>query len=148
MKLNIYIYTTIRTIRKSGGVGGYLMEAMAGNEPATAQKFMQQADMNFNAATLSLLASALQHVIRPCEIEIYVDNSYVGNAIEKRWVDKWENDNWKNAKGKDIADVDSWKTIWDVLKKFCENPVIHISEKHSYSSWMESTARDKEVKDV
>lgn len=145
MKLNIYIYTTIRTVRKSDGVGVYLLEAVTNKEPVTIDRIVQQADMNFNAATLSLLSLAMSHVVKSCEIEIYVDNSYVGKAIQKRWLDKWENDSWKNAKGNNIADVDFWKTIWSQLKKFCENPVIHIGEKHSYSSWMESTARDKEA---
>lgn len=145
MKLNIYIYTTIRTVRKSDGVGVYLLEAVTNKEPVTIDRIVQQADMNFNAATLSLLSLAMSHVVKPCEIEIYVDSSYVGNAIAKRWPDKWENDSWKNAKGKDIADAGNWNTIWTQLKKFCKSPVVHIGEKHSYSSWMESTARDKEA---
>ena len=43
------------------------------------------------------------------EYELYSDSAYVVNAINNRWIDKWQQNNWKTTKGEDVKNRDLWE---------------------------------------
>lgn len=67
-------------------------------------------------------------------IHIYTDSQYVFNAIDKKWLIKWQNQNWKDKKN-----VDLWKRFMPLWK-------LHEIRMH----WVKGHAgnRENEVCDV
>jgi ribonuclease HI len=47
-------------------------------------------------------------------VELYSDSSYLVNAMNKGWLNKWKTNNWKTADKKAVKNVDLW-TVLDKL---------------------------------
>lgn len=51
------------------------------------------------------------------EFELYSDSAYVVNAINNKWVDKWQQNNWKTTKYDDVKNRDLWEELCFVKNK-------------------------------
>lgn len=51
------------------------------------------------------------------EIKIYSDSSYVVNAINQKWVQKWRDNEWISSNNKSVKNVDLWVEILGYIKK-------------------------------
>ena len=66
---------------------------------------------------------AVIHGLKKClemgllEICIYTDSSYVKNGITK-WTKQWEINGWKTASGLAVKNIDLWKKMIKLSKKF------------------------------
>lgn len=45
------------------------------------------------------------------DFELYSDSAYVVNAINNRWVDKWQANDWKTTKKDDVKNKDLWEQL-------------------------------------
>lgn len=54
------------------------------------------------------------------EIEVYSDSSYLVNAFEQNWFEKWEKTGWRNSLGEPVANRDLWEHL---LKEVREKKV-------------------------
>lgn len=43
------------------------------------------------------------------DYELYSDSAYVVNAINNKWIDKWQTNGWKTTKLDDVKNKDLWK---------------------------------------
>ena len=50
-------------------------------------------------------------------VDIYSDSAYVVNAIEKGWIDNWQNNGWKTAKKDEVLNKDLWQKLIELIKK-------------------------------
>lgn len=64
-----------------------------------------------NALSLKICIAAMQILIKPCHVTIYIDCDYVGNACRLGWMDKWQQDGWRKANGKPPANVGDWRRL-------------------------------------
>jgi len=51
------------------------------------------------------------------KVRIFTDSSYVANGVSV-WINGWRNNNWKNKAGQEIANMDLWQKINDLLNIF------------------------------
>ena len=49
--------------------------------------------------------------------EIYSDSAYVINAINKNWLENWQNNGWKTKEKKDVKNREIWEDVIKVLKR-------------------------------
>lgn len=54
---------------------------------------------------------ALEHLTRPCEIDLYSDSSYLINAFKQDWIGNWQRRGWKTAGKERVKNQDLWKRM-------------------------------------
>ena len=64
-----------------------------------------------NRMELTAVVSALEALKTECEVDIVSDSKYVVDAINKGWLESWQNKNWRKADGKPVLNVDLWKRL-------------------------------------
>ncbi len=62
---------------------------------------------------MELLAAivALEALKEPCRVTLYSDSSYLVNAVEKGWLERWRGAGWRKADRKPVANVDLWRRL-------------------------------------
>ena len=60
------------------------------------------------------------------EFELYSDSAYVVNAINNRWIDKWQTNDWKTTKQDDVKNKDLWKQLL-ILRNAAHSSGIYIN---------------------
>ncbi len=80
---------------------GEVEKEISGYEPDTTNNRME----------LTAALMALKELNQPCRVTLYSDSSYLVNAFQDGWLDKWQLNNWKNAAGGDVSNPDLWKAL-------------------------------------
>ena len=55
--------------------------------------------------------AALEALIRPCQVDLYSDSSYLVNAFNQHWIESWEKKGWKRGKNEEVKNQDLWKRL-------------------------------------
>ena len=68
---------------------------------------------------MELLAviKGLEALKEPCQVTLYSDSKYVVDAIEKKWVKKWQANGWKRNQKEMALNVDLWQRLLPLLEK-------------------------------
>lgn len=130
MAIKIYIYSGIRSTRKTSGRIGYVAE------PDGVGRTLERYNVNYNQSEMLALYLALQEAEMKGgsgEIDIYTDNAYVYRALVST-IPEVARKGWYNSKGEPIKYADAWKAIWSHLKGKEYN--MHLREDHEYKKWL------------
>jgi ribonuclease HI len=126
MKKKIIIYTDGACSGNpgKGGWGALLMygssvREISGFSPATTNNRME----------LSAAIEALEALKEPCKVDLYSDSSYLVNAINEGWLNRWTANNWKTASKKNVENVDLWQKILKLIR--LHNVTFHKVKGHS-----------------
>lgn len=107
----ITIYTRgVSSITGTGGYGVILSYNGRRKELSGSLENSSNNKMDIIAAIEGL--KALKY---PCKVTIYNNNTYLIDAINKGWVERWEAKGWKNSDKKATPYVELWKQ----LKEMC-----------------------------
>lgn len=136
-KVNVYIYTTVKSPRKKRGAYVYLLEADTSKGAATRFDVQPLENVTANQAGLDALAAALKRIYKCCSLIIYMDSAHIAACAEK-WLEKWRKDGWKNAKGRQVANMEEWEELAHLLD--VHNCQFVIGAKHPYYEWMKAEA--------
>ena len=68
-----------------------------------------------NRMELSAVIAALSALKEPCEVTLTTDSQYVVNAIEKGWLDSWQQKGWKKSDKSPVLNVDLWQELVKLL---------------------------------
>lgn len=141
-EVNIYITTSVKSISKKKGTGGFIIEC--GTD--TWKRFGPVTETQ-NGAEVVILDAALKKLpvisSEPCRLILWLETSYVAAAISKGKYRKWEELCWHNNKGQQIRCMEQWQQIADALKVH-EVAEVHCNEHHSFSNWMENRLKELE----
>lgn len=69
-----------------------------------------------NRMEMMALLSGLKALRRSCVVEAFTDSHLVRNAIQQNWIARWKKNGWKGFKRKNIANVDLWVKIDELLQ--------------------------------
>ena len=61
-----------------------------------------------NRMELTAVIEAFKLVKESCEITVFSDSTYVCNAFQNHWINKWLTNGWKTASGKVVENTDLW----------------------------------------
>lgn len=145
MKVNIYIESSVKGLKRQSGVVGFVLEA-AGREGDTVTQFGRVEDVTENQAQLLALKYALKRIQDMSDLKIWTDNSYIAAAFRQNWIKGWNERDWKTAKGKDVANREEWESILKMLGDSI--PEFAISEKHEYKNWLSKEVERRSEKYV
>ena len=140
-EVNIYIETSIKSLKRQNGTVGYVLKIQTIKGPATLTKIEPVINVTDNQAQIIALTKALARINETCRLAIYTESNYLASAYTLNWVDKWKQNSWQNAKGKMIANCKEWSELDKRLKEhtfyFC------VKQNHEYREWLRSETERK-----
>jgi ribonuclease HI len=139
--VNIYLYSSAKSLKAAERLNeavGYVLEFQTRKGPATRTQtfplYRLHKKMTKNAADLYCLEMALSRINTSVEANIYIDNSYIANAMKKGWPQEWKRNGWKNSSGRDVTDAESWERILSMTSRMIIS--WHVDENHAYRNWL------------
>ena len=96
----------------AGGYGAVLLYGSARKE--ISEGFEQTTN---NRMEVLAVIKALEALKEPCQVTLYSDSKYVVDAIEKKWVKKWQANGWKRNQKEMALNVDLWQRLLPLLEK-------------------------------
>ena len=63
-----------------------------------------------NRMELISVIRGLEHLKRPCTVDLYSDSQYVVNGLNE-WMDGWKKKNWRNSKRQPVKNAELWKRL-------------------------------------
>lgn len=130
--VNLYIDTSVRGPRKINGAYGFVLETSTAAGPATFTKVTKLDETTEHQSLCKAIREALQRIKKPCRVVVHTQSEYIVAAI-KFWLQTWKDSDWLNAKGKEVADADSWQEIASRYEIELD-AVIDIT--HQYKEWL------------
>lgn len=99
------------------GKGGCAAILMAGNqrkEISESNKYTTNNRMELSAVILGLTA-----LKKRAKVNLFTDSKYIVNAINQKWLEKWQKNNWYRGKNKKkkVLNSDLWIEIIELLKE-------------------------------
>ncbi len=70
-----------------------------------------------NRMEILAVIEALRLLTRPCVVQLYTDSQYVANAIEKKWLAKWQKNGWQSAAKQPVKNRDLWEQLAVLLAR-------------------------------
>lgn len=112
--MKVTIYTDGAARGNPNGPGGYgaVIQYQAPDGTLHEREYSQGYRKTTNNR-MELLAAvvALEVLIRPCEVELYSDSSYLINAFTKHWIDGWKKKGWKRGKNEEVKNKELWQRL-------------------------------------
>lgn len=144
MKVNIYMASSVKSLKRQNGVVGFVIDMEEFEKTVT--QFGSVKDATANQSQILCLKYALQRINQAADLEIYTDCRYLASAFENDWISGWIGNDWKTVKGTDVANKEEWQ---EVLKRLNGRvPVFKINSQHQYKNWLESEVERRSKKYV
>lgn len=132
MRIDIYIKSSVKTLKRLNGTVGFVLEA-EGYEGDTITQFGVVKNVTDNQSQLLALKFALKRINDKSNLVIHTDNKHIAAAFLQGWINTWKENDFKNAKGKEVANAGEWREVLNLL----ENNIPEFDFKdHSYSQWL------------
>lgn len=108
MKIRIF---TDGACSDNPGPGGWAAVFNTANRCKTIQG--HELSTTNNRMELMAVVKSLEKILKKrdnagVEYELYSDSAYVVNAINNRWIEKWQQNNWQTTKKEDVKNKDLW----------------------------------------
>jgi ribonuclease HI len=139
--VNIYLYSSAKSPKAAERLKeavGYVLEFQSKRGLATRTQTFPlcrlHRKMTRNGADLYCLEMALSRITTSIEADIYIDNAYIANAMQKGWPQAWKANGWKNATGKEVTDRENWERILTMASRMIIS--WHVEETHPYRNWL------------
>lgn len=133
--VNLYIETDLHGPRRADGIAMYILETQTTKGTATRDKTIPIPDTTEHHLVLEALGDAMDRINQSCQVEVYLQDRYVADAIDSGLVQQWQIRDWQTAKGKPVTDADLWAAIAGHLRKHIVT--LHPAERHGYRGWMQ-----------
>lgn len=100
-----------------GGYGTVLRYKKSSGEYVT--KELSEGFKNTTNNRMELLGAivGLEALKGACSVTLTSDSKYLIDAIQQKWIEKWEANGWKTAGKKPVKNVDLWTRLIDLMKK-------------------------------
>lgn len=132
--VNLYIETDLHGPRRQDGIAMYILETQTSKGAVTRDKLIPIPATTEHHLTLEALGDALGRLIKCCQVDVWLTDRYISDAISSGLVQQWQIRDWQTAKGKPVTDADLWQ---DIAARLREHVVtLHPAEHHGYRSWM------------
>ena len=128
---------TVVTIYTDGGaspnpgLGGWAAVLLSPAHGAERELWGAEADTTNNRMELTAAIQALRALKRPCQVELHTDSTYLRNAFERGWIEKWRRNGWRTATREPVQNQDLWEELWDLSQ-------VHTVRWH----WVKGHAQD------
>ena len=76
-----------------------------------------QPETTNNRMELFAAIQGLSALKESCVVNLYSDSSYLVNAFEKHWIEKWQRNGWKTSTKSPVENQDLWKLLLMHVRK-------------------------------
>ena len=76
-----------------------------------------QQETTNNRMELFAAIQGLSALKESCVVNLYSDSSYLVNAFEKHWIEKWQRNGWKTSTKSPVENQDLWKLLLIHVRK-------------------------------
>lgn len=76
-----------------------------------------QPETTNNRMELFAAIQGLSALKESCTVNLYSDSSYLVNAFEKHWIEKWQRNGWKTSTKSPVENQDLWKLLLIHVRK-------------------------------
>ena len=76
-----------------------------------------QPETTNNRMELFAAIQGLSALKESCAVNLYSDSSYLVNAFEKHWIEKWQRNGWKTSTKSPVENQDLWKLLLIYVRK-------------------------------
>ncbi len=76
-----------------------------------------QPETTNNRMELFAAIQGLSALKESCIVNLYSDSSYLVNAFEKHWIEKWQRNGWKTSTKSPVENQDLWKLLLIHVRK-------------------------------
>lgn len=76
-----------------------------------------QPETTNNRMELFAAIQGLSALKESCAVNLYSDSSYLVNAFEKQWIEKWQRNGWKTSTKSPVENQDLWKLLLIHVRK-------------------------------
>lgn len=76
-----------------------------------------QPETTNNRMELFAAIQGLSALKESCVVNLYSDSSYLVNAFEKHWIEKWQRNGWKTSTKSPVENQDLWKLLLIHVRK-------------------------------
>lgn len=76
-----------------------------------------QPETTNNRMELFAAIQGLSALKESCAVNLYSDSSYLVNAFEKHWIEKWQQNGWKTSTKSPVENQDLWKLLLIHVRK-------------------------------
>ncbi len=132
MEVNIYININFRGKLAHGtGTCCIALEYITSKGPAVREIYKEISNTTKNRTTLIACIIALNHLTKPCFVNLYIDNTYATEPINQDWVTGWKERGKKNTE------------LWEILLSKLSKHKVRMSfeEINPYTSYMQTQLR-------
>ena len=137
MKVNIYMYQTVRGPRRQQAYGIYVLEAETAKGPYT-KTINLQVEGSENEANLKVLEDALSRLTMATDLSIYTESAWLSTALTE-WLPKWRETEYLSAKNEKVAFSDIWEKVGNMLEN--QNLSVFCQNEHSYREWLKNNVK-------
>ena len=139
--VNLYIETDLHGPRRQDGTVMYILETQTTKGTATRDKTIPIPDTTEHHLTLEALEDALGRINQSCQVEVWLADRYIADAIDSGLMQQWQIRDWQTAKGKPVTDADLWAAIAGHLRKHIVT--LHPAEHHGCRTWMQDQLKKR-----
>ena len=61
--------------------------------------------------------SALEHLTKPCSVDLYSDSQYVIKAMTEGWLNNWVKNGWIRGKKDPVKNRELWERLLSAMEK-------------------------------
>ena len=116
-KVNIYIDSSIKSVKKQTGWYGTIIEYIKSNGEPEQRELYEKVEATRNHTMLIALVESLKKLNRECDVTISMNCPYVCNNVVGGRIKQWKMNGWKTAKNEAVANEKEWKQLDDLLTK-------------------------------
>lgn len=114
------------------GLGGWAAVLISPEHSAEREIYGAEPDTTNNRMELTAAIRALSALKRPCRVELNTDSSYLRNAFERGWLEKWQRNGWRTSDKKPVVNQDLWEEL------------LRLADTHEITwNWVKGHAEDK-----
>ena len=73
-------------------------------------------DTTNNVMELTAVIEGLKLLKFPCEVDLYSDSAYVGNAFLQGWIYNWVKNDWRTAGKEPVKNKEIWQELYALTK--------------------------------
>lgn len=96
---------------------GEILFESSGLETHTTNNRMELTGAIQSLLSLKNVLSEKRLLAEHTEVYLYTDSNLVAQGVNQ-WMEDWKRRNWKKADGKDVANIDLWKELGEVITEF------------------------------
>lgn len=142
------IYTDGSCMDNPGGMGGWAFISMSTGNLIKSSGFCLSTTnqrMEMTAVIMALHSVKGKNV----DVQIFPDSAYVVNCFKKKWYQTWCSNGFKTSTGKDVANQDLWKEMFDTIAELSRNGCdVTITKVPAHSNCEANNECDRMAKDV